>query len=215
MGLREDKKQRTRIRILETAEAMFRERGYPETPIREIAERLELSPQTLYNYFPSKEGILTAIFAERQKRMAVAAEDLLERYLERPDAPGSRVERFLHMVRWGLRGLAQDREFMKLVYLHAYAVRGGALAAEGRKAARDLLEPQAANNRVVDRMFESMQKAGELRTDLEPREMTELYVVVFSDRVARWLASDDTDVERLEAAVIGSLEILFRGLRAF
>ncbi len=64
-------------------------------------------------------------------------------------------------------------------------------------------------------MFESMQKAGELRTDMPPRRMTELYVLIFSDRVTRWLASDDTDPVNLEDSVIVNLEILFRGLRAF
>ena len=215
MGLREHKRERTRLRILEVAEAMFREQGYAETPIREIAQRVEVSPQTLYNYFPSKEGILTAIFAERMGRMAGAAENMLLRYLQSADARGSQAERFLHMIRWGLRALAEDRDFMRLIYLHVYAIRGGAVSPEGAKAARDLVGPQAANNAAVDRMFESMQKAGELRTDVSPREMTELYVLIFSDRVARWLASDDTDVDKLESSVIGSLEILLRGLRAF
>ena len=215
MGLREEKKQRTRLQILETAEALFREQGYPETPIRQIAAALELSPQTLYNYFPSKEGILTAIFAERMIHMALSAQDMIGRYLQADDAPGTQVERFLHLIRWGLRALADDRDFMRLVYLHAHAIRGGALFPEGARAARDLVEPQEANHVAVDHMFESMQKAGELRTDMPPRRMTELYVLIFSDRVTRWLASDDTDPVNLEDSVIVNLEILFRGLRAF
>ncbi len=63
-------------------------------------------------------------------------------------------------------------------------------------------------------MFESIPKAAELRTDVPPREMTELYTLIFSDRVGRWLASDNSDVEKLESGVVGSLEISFRGLRA-
>ena len=216
MGLREDKKERTRRDILETSERLFRERGYTETPVREIASLVGVTPQTLYNYFPSKEGILTAIHAERQLKMAAAANELRSRYLDAEDSPGTRVERFLHMIRWGLRALAADRDFMRLVYLNAYAIRaGGALSDEAARAARDLVEAQAANNIALDRMFESMQKAGELRTDVPPREMTELYVMIFSQRVAHWLAGDDTDPEALESGVIGSLEILFRGLRAF
>ncbi len=215
MGLREAKKQRTRLQILETAEALFREQGYPETPIRQIAAALELSPQTLYNYFPSKEGILTAIFAERMRGMAVAAEQMRKGYLESEDSPGNQVERIHHMIRWGLRALAEDRDFMRLVYLHVYALRGGGFTPAGARAERDLVEPREANKLAVDRMFESMQKAGELRTDVPPREMTELYMLIFTDRVACWLASDDTDVANLESSVIGSLEILFRGLRAF
>jgi AcrR family transcriptional regulator len=214
MGLREEKKQRTRQQILETAERLFRDKGYAETPIREIASRLELSPQTLYNYFPSKEGILTAIFAQRMRRMAVAADEMRARYLEAEDAPGTRVERFLHMIRWGLRAMAEDRAFMGVLFLNARAVRGGAVVPAGQLAARDLVAPQEANNLAVDRMFESMQEAGELRADVPPRRMTELYVLIFSDRVACWLASEDEDPMNLEHSVIVDLEILFRGLRA-
>jgi hypothetical protein len=94
------------------------------------------------------------------------------------------------MIRWALRALAGDREFMRLLYLHAQAVRGGA------RVARDLIAPQEANNAGGDGMFASMQKAGELRSDVPPREMTELYVFLFSERVARWLAEEDDDVAK-------------------
>ncbi len=216
MGLREEKRERTRREILEAAEATFRERGYAESALQDIADQLGLSRQTLYNYFPSKEGILTALYAERMTVIARAVDDLRADFLDDDSRGGSRVERFLHMIRWGLRALAADREFMRVVYMNAYAVRtGGAISEERRRAARDLEAPQAANNQALDRMFESMQKAGELRTDVPPREMTKLYTTIFSTRVAEWLASGDEDPERLEDAVIGGLEIVFRGLRAF
>ena len=213
MGLREDKKERTRLRILETAEELFRDKGYADTPIREIAGRLVLSPQTLYNYFPSKEGILTSIFAERMKRMAAGVEALRARYLEDPDAEGTRVERFLHMIRWGLRAMAEDRAFTGVLFLNAQAVRGAAVSPEGERAARELVEPQEANSAGLDRMFRSMQVAGELRSDVAPRRITDFYILIFSNGVSRWLASGDEDVANLEASVIGDLEILFRGLR--
>jgi AcrR family transcriptional regulator len=213
MGLREEKKQRTRLRILATAEAMFRKRGFEATLMREIAARLRISPQTLYNYFPAKESLLTAIFAQRLRDMAVAAERLRVEVLESDIASGDSVDRFLDIVRQGLRALDDDRGFMRMVYLNAMAVRGAVAAGTARGDA-DFEAAQAANDRVLERIFGGMQHAGRLRADVAPREIAELYVLLFSDRVTRWLASGDGDVEDLENRVIGSLGILFRGLGA-
>ena len=214
MGLREEKKQRTRMQVLEVAEAMFRERGFEGTPMREIAAQIRLSPQTVYNYFPSKEALLTAIFARRMLGMAEAAERLRTTFLASDEPPGDSVERFLQLVRWGLRALDQDRDFMRVVYLHAMAVRGAVVASGASRGDQMLIAEQEANYAVLERIFDGMQEAGALRTDVAPREIAELYVLIFSDRVTRWLAAGDSDVEALEAAVIGSLEILLRGVRA-
>jgi len=213
VGLREEKKQRTRLRILATAEAMFRKRGFEATLMREITARLRLSPQTLYNYFPSKQSLLTAIFAQRLRGMAIATDRLRVEVLESDAAPGDPVDRFLELVRRGLRALAEDRDFMRVVYLNAMAVRGAAAVGGGRADA-DFEAEQAANHRALERIFGGMQQSGRLRADVAPGEIAELYVLVFSDRVTRWLAAGDGDCEDLEARVLGSLEILFRGLRA-
>jgi AcrR family transcriptional regulator len=61
MSLRESNKIKTRMRILRVARNMFRERGYEDTLVGDIADKAEVSRQTLYNYFPSKESLLIGI----------------------------------------------------------------------------------------------------------------------------------------------------------
>ena len=51
----------TRARILDVSLALFEERSYSATPIREIAERVGVTQPALYYHFGSKEGILTAL----------------------------------------------------------------------------------------------------------------------------------------------------------
>jgi AcrR family transcriptional regulator len=57
-GLRERKKLRTRAAIQKEALRLFLKKGYEETTIEEIAEAVEISPSTFFNYFPSKEAVV-------------------------------------------------------------------------------------------------------------------------------------------------------------
>jgi AcrR family transcriptional regulator len=58
VGLRETKAKKTRKRILDEALQLFKRDGYEETKMEAIAEAAEVSPSTLYRYFPSKDLIL-------------------------------------------------------------------------------------------------------------------------------------------------------------
>src|SRR5262249_10990547 len=58
LGLRERKKQRTRQLLSETARRLFSERGFEQVSIAEIAREAEVSEQTVFNYFPSKEDLV-------------------------------------------------------------------------------------------------------------------------------------------------------------
>lgn len=59
-GLRERKKERTRRTIREEAFRLFREQGYTETTIEQIAAAAEVSPSTFFRYFPTKEQLVLA-----------------------------------------------------------------------------------------------------------------------------------------------------------
>ncbi|MGW0178281.1 TetR/AcrR family transcriptional regulator [Nocardia sp. NPDC003345] len=53
-GLRELKKKRTRESIQDHALRLYREQGYAKTTLEEVAAAAEVSPSTLFRYFPSK-----------------------------------------------------------------------------------------------------------------------------------------------------------------
>ncbi|MFI5695655.1 TetR family transcriptional regulator [Kribbella sp. NPDC051586] len=57
-GLRERKKARTRAAIQEHALRLFRDQGYAETTVQEIADAAEVSPATFFRYFPTKEDTI-------------------------------------------------------------------------------------------------------------------------------------------------------------
>lgn len=62
-GLRAKQKADKTRRILESATALFREQGYDNARIEDIAELAEVSVGTLYNYYKNKGEILVATVA--------------------------------------------------------------------------------------------------------------------------------------------------------
>jgi Transcriptional regulator len=58
IGLREKKKQKTRLTLQQQALRLFREQGYQATTIEQIAEASEISPSTFFRYFATKEALV-------------------------------------------------------------------------------------------------------------------------------------------------------------
>jgi len=58
LGLRERKKQRTRQLLSETARRLFSKRGFEQVSIAEIAREADVSEQTVFNYFATKEDLV-------------------------------------------------------------------------------------------------------------------------------------------------------------
>ena len=63
-GWRETKKEQLRQLLYDTALELFREKGYEATTIREITQKVGIGKGTFFNYFPSKEHVLTAWYKQ-------------------------------------------------------------------------------------------------------------------------------------------------------
>ncbi|MFD0637648.1 TetR/AcrR family transcriptional regulator [Catenulispora yoronensis] len=70
MGLREEKKQRTRAALADAALALFTERGFEQVTVAEVAAAAGVSVNTAFNYFPTKEDLFFDRQAEVAERLA-------------------------------------------------------------------------------------------------------------------------------------------------
>ena len=68
-GLRERKKARTRRLIADSAARLFAERGYERVTVTDVARAAEVAEQTVYNYFPTKEQLVTDREEQIQDRL--------------------------------------------------------------------------------------------------------------------------------------------------
>jgi len=74
-GLRERKRRLTRHLISDAATAMFASRGFDAVKVSEIADRVNVSMKTLYNYFPTKESMVLDDADELIDGLAAALRD--------------------------------------------------------------------------------------------------------------------------------------------
>lgn len=81
LGLREDKKDRTRTQLLEAGLDLIHKRGFEETTVADIAAAVSVSPRTLLRYFPTKEDVIVSWV---QDGMTIIREELKERLKSEP-----------------------------------------------------------------------------------------------------------------------------------
>ena len=70
MRVTAETKKATRQKILDAAQALFRTTGYESTTTRDIARAAGIATGTLFNYFPTKEAIVTGLIVDSQSRSA-------------------------------------------------------------------------------------------------------------------------------------------------
>lgn len=77
-GLRERKKEATRVALREAALRLALEHGPANVRVDDIAEAAGVSPRTYNNYFSSREeAIVAAVTADRESRIAAAVTERL------------------------------------------------------------------------------------------------------------------------------------------
>ena len=74
--------------ILDAAAALFCEKGYHATSMRDIAQAVSMLPGSLYYHFASKEDVLVAVYEEGVRMISAAVKDAVAQQT----APWERLE---------------------------------------------------------------------------------------------------------------------------
>jgi AcrR family transcriptional regulator len=197
MGLREEKKAEQRRAILDTAAALFRKKGYEETRIRDIVERLRISEVTFFNYFPTKDALIMA-FAVEMLEYSIAS---VQRELERHEC--SVPDRFRVLMRQWATSWDEDPVFHGLV-----AKQSGMMT--DVKGLLHLRSHQLYQQ--YERLFAEGQKRGEIRTDQKPLHLAEMMegmmILIAGNWVSGWWEGRS---ESLEERFMNAMDVFLEG----
>jgi AcrR family transcriptional regulator len=200
MGRREEKKQRTRERLIEISLELFRRRGFDETRVQDIVERVGVSAATFFNYFPSKEAILEAQ-AEQTADLYAA---MLRHQLEPTDR--SVVERLEGITRLLARYLQSDRATSRLMVTRTQLFFGST----GDKADKD-----RTAQRLLAQLFEQGQAGGEIDPRADPIQLAEIYTALVILTAANWLTDWwGPSPQPLEDRLLAALATFLKGATA-
>ncbi|MEU8506732.1 TetR/AcrR family transcriptional regulator [Streptomyces brevispora] len=97
-GLRERKKRQTRQHLSDVATGLFLARGFDAVTIAEVARAADVSVNTVYNYFPTKEDL----FLDRSRGIV----DRLSRYVRGRDKGESAADAVLRELRVQVEGVS-------------------------------------------------------------------------------------------------------------
>ncbi|MEF2975923.1 TetR/AcrR family transcriptional regulator [Subtercola sp. YIM 133946] len=146
----------TADRLLVAAAALFREKGFAATSTRELSERLGIVKASLYHHIKSKDDLLLRISMLSLERIRLAAVAAIEA------APPGETLRAVIAAHLETALTDRDMHATMLAELHS-------LTPERRAT---VLAERDAYEAVLRSVIAAEQQAGQLRTDLDARELT-------------------------------------------
>ncbi len=168
-------KEHTRVRIINSAKKLFSEQGYQKTTIVDISKQAGLSEAALYEYFQGKEDLLLTI-------PDLWVSELLRDLDEQLFGIQGAVNKLRKYLWWYLRRVEQAPLDAKIVYLFL-------------KTNANFLDTEVYANvkklysYLID-IFEEGQKSGEMKSDLDPRIARDIFVGTMDHIITRWLLKD-------------------------
>ncbi|MFF1379544.1 TetR/AcrR family transcriptional regulator [Streptomyces sp. NPDC058308] len=172
-GLRERKKLKTRIAIRAATYRLIEEQGYESTTVEQIAEAAEVSPSTVFRYFPTKEDIV----------LTDEYDPFLESALRERPADEPIVESLRHVLRRAVTlGFAEEPEVSRLrtkLMTEVPAVRSR------------MLESMSVTGAVLCRVI--AERTGREAGDLEVRTFSMGLIAALAETAAYWAEHDHRD----------------------
>ncbi|MPY50300.1 TetR/AcrR family transcriptional regulator [Streptomyces acidicola] len=177
LSLRERKKLKTRTAIRDATYRLIKEQGYEATTVEQIAEEAEVSPSTVFRYFPTKEDIIIT------DEYDVLVEDLLR---SRPaDEP------VLESVRWAIRRSMAMQVADTPDYVHEeMKLRTGLMVSVPAVRSR-AMESMSVTGRLLCRAIAD--RTGRAPDDLEVRVYAMGLVSALLEAVLYWAERDYRD----------------------
>lgn len=200
-NIRERKKKMRREAILTCARGLFAKRGFDATPMEGIAECADISPATLYNFFPSKLDILTELFGRDIERHLKASRTSLRiEDLSVLDAVVTLVASLFEVLD------AFDRGLLRRVTLNA--LNEGPDRDAGARYV--LVETEMADE--IEELLKARQNAGELPKQIDIPAIARAIFACGNGEFYVWLGDDAAELPDVIHRVRRHIEIILNAI---
>jgi AcrR family transcriptional regulator len=200
-GLWEKHKIKRTEQVLDAADALFRDRGYEETKIEEIAELASVASATVYNYFKNKPNLLMEI-ALRHLQAAVPERRAF--ITNMPDDPMEGIIQFEKLLAdQAVRHLT--RECWRVVMSAQFVDTDGVAHRTARRL--DLLI-----RRQYSAILAQYQRKGRIRADVDISVLCDILIGIGNAALAKLVTSPAMQVETMREIGLPHLRLVLSGV---
>ena len=168
-------KEHTRERIINSAKKLCADQGYQKTTIVDISRRAGLSEAALYEYFQGKEDLLLTI-------PDLWVSELLRDLDEQLFGIKGAVNKLRKYLWWYMRRVEQSPLDAKIVYLF--------LKTNANFMTTDVYSNVKQLYSYLSDIFEEGRSSGEFNKDLNSRVARDIFIGIMDHMIIRWLLKE-------------------------
>jgi TetR/AcrR family transcriptional regulator, fatty acid metabolism regulator protein len=172
---RNNSKEHTRARIINSAKKLFADQGYQKTTIVDISRQAGLSEAALYDYFQGKEDLLLMI-------PDLWVSELLTDLDEQLFGIQGAINKLRKYLWWYMRRVEQSPLDAKIVYLF--------LKTNSNFMTTDVYSNVKQLYSYLSDIFEEGRSSGEFKKNLNSRVARDIFIGIMDHIIIRWLLKD-------------------------
>ena len=173
LGRRQRKKAVLRQRIVQVAMGLFRQHGFSDTKMEQIAHEVDIAKATLYKYFPVKDAIVAAYWQVNTQEKT----DMLPLLFEKFPNTKSRVKAVFISA---INKFKEEPEFARIQF--AYQFQEIARNPENQTM-------RSGFEALLQTVLQQGQQDGDVRTDIDAAVMSNQLLFLFTSTCLLWFSN--------------------------
>lgn len=194
MKISQSAKEKTKIKIIESAVDLIIQKGFENASLREMAKNAGVSNPTIYNYFPSKEKLLYAYVEHKHQQTREIIEEMEE------FQNFSLREQLQTLVETQLELYLEDREF--IVQIADMVFHSSGLKIDALYASNALFVE------TVSELLDIAIEAGEIKEPPFKEHLPKLFWDYYIMVVAYWIKDESEYYENTTQFIDHSLGVI-------
>jgi AcrR family transcriptional regulator len=197
--LRKKQKQKREEAIINAAKELIGEKGYRNASIEEIADKAEVGPATVYNYFTSKSGLIVSIFNRETEIFLQKG----EKVISNPPAEAEEAVYKLSEAYFADFLSRYSRQLMREIFV--------AVLVEQLSVRKELMGLDYALIAQLVELLKLIKTRGQINPDINAEDVAfVIFSLVMTDMMA-FFVDDDMPVQDCFRAIKRHISLVFKG----
>ncbi len=194
-SLRQRKKEAQRREIYQIALDKFRDRGFENVTVQEIASEANISTKTFFNYYPSKQAILD----ECVRQLLVSMTKVIRSVQDKNIPFRARLDSLVGEM---ADALENDPKFWLMIFRDSKLFN----------ASGPIKDDELEIYELTAQLFREAQSRGEVVTGADALQLAEVFFSIYYFTTLNWLSGWWPKQEKLSVRLNGALSIFFDGV---